>query len=76
MLASTLHISDNEAAQVYDQYVEKIASISKEGDIDQVGVRSVAELLGEIGVLKAPLPDPVRLTDTTFLQRAKASLPR
>ena len=76
ILASTLHVTPPEAAQVYDQYVEKLPTVQREGDIDQAGVRGVAELLGEIGVLKAPLPDPVRLTDTTFVQRAKGSLPR
>jgi ABC-type nitrate/sulfonate/bicarbonate transport system substrate-binding protein len=75
ILMGTLHVESDEAAQVYDQYVDKAPSISREGDIDQAGVRGVAELLGEIGVLKAPLPDPVRLTDTTFLQRAKGSAP-
>jgi len=75
ILADTLHLAPKEAAQVYDQYVEKSPAISREGDIDQVGVRSVAELLGEIGVLKAPLPDPVRLTDTTYVQRAKGGVP-
>ena len=76
ILAGTLHITNGEAAQVYDQYVTSLPAIPKEGDVDQVGVRAVAELLGEIGVLKAPLPDPVRLTDTTFLQKAKATVPR
>jgi len=75
VLADTLHVTSPEAAQVYDQYVEKSPSIPPQGDIDQAGVRAVGEMLGEIGVLKPPLPDPARLTDTTFLQRARGGAP-
>jgi len=75
-LATSLGVNRDEASVIYEQYVEKIPTVPREGDIDQAGVRGVADLLGEIGVLKPPLPDPARLTDTTYLQRAKGSLPR
>lgn len=75
-LASTLRVNAQEANVVFDQYVEKVQAIPREGDIDLAGVRGVADLLAEINVVKPPLPDPVRLTDSTFLQRAKASMPR
>jgi ABC-type nitrate/sulfonate/bicarbonate transport system substrate-binding protein len=75
-LASTLRVTSQDATALFDQYVEKAPSIPREGDIDQAGIRGVADLLAEIMVLKPPLPDPVRLTDTTYLQRARASLPR
>jgi ABC-type nitrate/sulfonate/bicarbonate transport system substrate-binding protein len=75
ILADTLHLTPQEAAQAYDQYVEKSPSIPPQGDIDQAGVRAVGEMLAEIGVLKPPLPDPVRLTDTAYLQRARGGTP-
>jgi len=75
VLADTLHLSAQEADQVYDQYADKLPAIARDGDIDQAGVRSVGELLGEIGVHKPPLPDPARLTDTTYLQRARGGAP-
>jgi ABC-type nitrate/sulfonate/bicarbonate transport system substrate-binding protein len=75
-LATFLGINQAEATIVYEQYVESLKAIPPEGDIDQAGVRGVVELLGEINAAGEPRPDPARLTDTTFLQRAKASLPR
>jgi len=75
-LGSTLRVNNQEAGTIFDQYVDKGQVIPREGDIDQAGVRGVADLLAEIDVIKPPLPDPVRLTDTTYLQRAKSSLPR
>jgi ABC-type nitrate/sulfonate/bicarbonate transport system substrate-binding protein len=76
LLASTLHVTNQDAALLVDQYVEKTQAIPREADIDQAGIRGVADLLAEINVLKPPLPDPVRLADTTYLQRAKSSMPR
>ena len=75
-LARSLGITATEAAMVYEQYVDKLGAIPREGDIDQAGVRGVLELLAEIDAAGSPRPDPARLTDTTYLQRAKASLPR
>jgi hypothetical protein len=75
-LASTLRITSQEAGVVYDQYVDGVKAIPTDGDIDQGGVRGVADLLAELNVIKPPLPDPVRLTDTTYLQRARSSMPR
>jgi ABC-type nitrate/sulfonate/bicarbonate transport system substrate-binding protein len=76
LLASTLRVTSQDASLLFEQYVEKAQAIPREGDIDQAGIRGVADLLAEINVLKPPLPDPVRLADTTYLQRAKSSLPR
>ena len=75
-LARSLGITATEAAQVYEQFVDKLGAIPREGDFDQAGVRGVLELLAEIDAAGNPRPDPARLTDTTYLQRAKASLPR
>lgn len=75
-LSAFLGINEAEATIVYGQYVETLKAIPAEGDIDQAGVRSVVELLGEINAAGDPRPDPTRLTDMTFLQRARSSLPR
>lgn len=75
-LAGSLGLNQAEAAIIYGQYVETLKAIPAEGDIDQAGVRGVVDLLSEINAAGDPRPDPARLTDTSFLQRAKASLPR
>jgi ABC-type nitrate/sulfonate/bicarbonate transport system substrate-binding protein len=75
-LTGSLGISQSEATIVYEQYVETLGAIPREGDIDQGGVRGVVDLLGEINAAGDPRPDPARLTDTTYLQRAKAGLLR
>lgn len=75
-LARSLGITGPEATAVYEQYVEKLGAIPREVDIDQAGVRGVADLLAGINALPTPRPDPARLTDTSFQQRAKASVPR
>ena len=75
-LARSLGITATEAAAVYEQYVATLGAIPREGDVDQAGVRGVLDLLVEIDAAGSPRPDPTRLTDTTFLQRAKATLPR
>jgi ABC-type nitrate/sulfonate/bicarbonate transport system substrate-binding protein len=71
LLARSLGVNNQEATIVYEQYVEKLAAIPPEGDIDQAGVRGVIDLLGEIGQAGDPRPDPARLTDTTLLQRTR-----
>jgi ABC-type nitrate/sulfonate/bicarbonate transport system substrate-binding protein len=76
ILARSLGITATEAAQVYEQFVDKGAAIPREGDIDQAGVRGVLDLLGEVDGAGSPRPDPARLTDTTLLQRARGSMPR
>jgi NitT/TauT family transport system substrate-binding protein len=75
-LASSLGINQAEATIVYEQYVETLQAIPREGDIDQAGVRGVVELLNEINAAGATRPDPSRLTDITYLQRAKGILSR
>lgn len=76
IMQQSLGLGEIEAKVVYEQYVDALGSIPKEGDIDQAGVRAVIELLGEIDAAGTPRPDPARLTDTTYLQRARSSLPR
>jgi ABC-type nitrate/sulfonate/bicarbonate transport system substrate-binding protein len=73
LLARSLGVSEAEASTVYEQYVEKAGAISREGEIDQAGVRGVVELLTEVDAAGDPKPDPVKLTDTTLLQRARPS---
>jgi ABC-type nitrate/sulfonate/bicarbonate transport system substrate-binding protein len=75
-LARSLGVTTTEAATVYEQYVDRQGAIPREGDIDQAGVRGVVDLLGEVDAAGSPRPDPARLTDTTYLERAKTSLPR
>lgn len=75
-LAASLSIAPAEAAIAYEQYVERLGAIPREADIDQAGVRGVVELLAEIDAAGTPRPEPSRLADTTYLQRAKATLPR
>ena len=70
-LARSLGVNTAEATVVYEQYVEKLGAIPSEGDIDQAGVRGVVDLLSEIGAAGDPKPEPARLADTTWLQRAK-----
>ncbi|MFN8632762.1 MAG: ABC transporter substrate-binding protein [Chloroflexota bacterium] len=71
-MARSLGVNTIEATLVYEQYVERIDAIPHEGDIDQGGVRGVVELLGEVDALPDPKPEPARLADTTFVQRAKS----
>jgi ABC-type nitrate/sulfonate/bicarbonate transport system substrate-binding protein len=75
-LARSLSVTATEAAMVYEQHIDKLGAIPREADIDQAGVRGVIELLGEIDAAGSPRPDPARLTDTTYIQRAKSSMPR
>jgi hypothetical protein len=70
-LARSLGISTAEATIVYEQYVEKLGAIPREGDIDQAGVRGVIDVLADVGAAPDPRPEPARLTDTTLLQRVR-----
>lgn len=70
-LAGSLGISTAEATIAYEQYVEKLGVISREGEIDQAGVRGVIEVLGEVGAAPDPRPEAARLTDTSLLQRIR-----
>jgi NitT/TauT family transport system substrate-binding protein len=71
ILASTLTLSPAQAGGVYEQYVERVPSIPREGELDAPGVRAVIELLAETEAIRPPLPDPARMTDVSYLQKAK-----
>jgi ABC-type nitrate/sulfonate/bicarbonate transport system substrate-binding protein len=75
-LAQSLELTPAEATPLYEQFVDKMGAIPREADIDQAGVRGVVDLLAEIDAAGDPRPDPARLADTTYVQRAKSSLPR
>jgi ABC-type nitrate/sulfonate/bicarbonate transport system substrate-binding protein len=70
-LADSLGVSESEAATVYEADVEKLGAIARDGEIDQAGVRAVVDLLAEVDAAGDPRPDPVKLTDTTLLQRVR-----
>jgi NitT/TauT family transport system substrate-binding protein len=72
-LSRSLGVSVPEAEVAYLHYVENLGSIPREGDIDQAGVRGVIDLLGEVDAAGDPRPDPARLVDTGYLQRARPS---
>ncbi len=44
--------------------------LPKQGEIDLAGLAQVIALMGEAGVLKAPLPSPERFVDLQYLRAA------
>lgn len=71
ILAGVLKLTTVEAGRVYDYHVDRLSAIPREGELEQPGVRAVLELMAEIDALRPPLPDPARLTDTSYLLRAR-----
>ena len=43
------------------------------GELDEASIRGVIELMGELGQLPRPLPEPSRYTDLSYLQKATAA---
>ncbi|MBA2447685.1 MAG: ABC transporter substrate-binding protein [Chloroflexi bacterium] len=71
ILAATLRMTAAESGRLYEQYVEQAPAIPRNGEIAEAGVRVVVEMLAELQALPPPLPDPARLVDTSYLQRAR-----
>lgn len=71
ILAATLRMTAVESSRLYEQYVEQAPAIPRNGEIAEPGVRVVVELLADLQALPPPLPEPARLVDTSYLQRAR-----
>ena len=71
ILAGTVRLTSTEAEWIYEQYVEKLPAIPKNGELEEPGVRVVVDLLAELEALPPPLPDPAKLVDTSYIQRAR-----
>jgi ABC-type nitrate/sulfonate/bicarbonate transport system substrate-binding protein len=63
--------SENRAREMLD-YIsdEKNNALPRAGEIDRAGLGAMIALLGEFGILKAPLPMPERFVDVTYLEAA------
>ena len=71
ILGGTLRITAAEADRVYEQWIEVTPAVPREGEFDQPGLRAIVDLLAEVEAIRAPLPDPTRLGDQTFVTRAR-----
>lgn len=71
ILAEATKSGATESAQTYDLVIAQEQGFSQEGEIGLDGLRNVIAILGETGVLEAPLPPAEKYYDLSYLERAQ-----
>ena len=61
------------ARSTYELYVDQLKIWPTAGEVDDAALRAVIELMGELGQLSAPLPEPSRYIDPSYLRKASAA---
>ena len=70
ILVDKLKTTDELARKTYDVYMEHAQAMPRAGELNLAGVRTVMDIMGEIGNLPRPLPPLERFVDTGYLERA------
>jgi len=73
LIVETTKTTEAMARQTFELYVDQLKIWPMNGEIDDDAMRAVIELLGELGQLNPPLPDPSRYIDPSYLRKATAS---
>jgi hypothetical protein len=72
-LAKEMRLKPEHARKGWEYYTEhKIWNPNADASIE--GVRTVIQIMGDRGLLKAPLPSPAKYLDHTYLQEALKEL--
>jgi ABC-type nitrate/sulfonate/bicarbonate transport system substrate-binding protein len=72
LIVETQNTTEPIARATYELYVDQLKIWPTAGEIDQEALREVIQLMGELGQLQAPLPEPSRYIDPSYLQKATA----
>lgn len=73
ILAKNLKVSQEIATKAYDLSVTRLQAFPRAGEINLEGYKAVIELMGELELLKAPLPSPEKYIDNSYLNKARQS---
>lgn len=73
ILAKEIKVSPDIAAKTYDTSVTQLQAFPKTGEFNYEGMKVVIQTMGELDLLKAPLPSPDKYLDTTYLDKARQS---
>ena len=71
ILAEATKSGPEESAQTYDLVFIREPAFPREGELNVEALRNVIAVLGENGILEAPLPAPEKYLDLSYLDRAK-----
>lgn len=72
LITETTKAPEAIARSTYELYVDQLKIWPTAGEVDDVALRAVIELMGELGQLSAPLPEPSRYIDPSYLRKAQA----
>jgi ABC-type nitrate/sulfonate/bicarbonate transport system substrate-binding protein len=61
------------ARQTYELYVDRLKIWPLASELDDAAMRGVIELMGEMNQLRAPLPEPAKYADLSYLRKATAA---
>jgi ABC-type nitrate/sulfonate/bicarbonate transport system substrate-binding protein len=72
ILADKLNTADEFARKTYETYMERSEALPRNGELNVAGMRTVMDVMAEIGNLPRPVPPLDRYADTSYLERATA----
>ncbi|MBX5491723.1 MAG: ABC transporter substrate-binding protein [Chloroflexi bacterium] len=70
ILAQRLNTPEDLARKTYELYFEHADALPRNGELNLAGVRTVLDIMTEMGNLPSPTPPIDRYVDTSYLERA------
>ncbi|HLI29261.1 MAG TPA: ABC transporter substrate-binding protein [Chloroflexota bacterium] len=70
ILAERLNTPEDLARKTYELYFEHADALPRNGELNLAGVRTVLDIMTEMGNLPSPTPSAERYIDTSYLERA------
>lgn len=70
ILAERLKTPEDLSRKTYEMYFEHAQALPKNGELNLAGVRTVVNIMAEMGNLPNPAPPIERYVDTSYLERA------
>lgn len=71
LLAERTRAKPEIALKTYELLFDQLKSHSRAGEISRPGLQHVIRLMGELGLLKSPLPSPDQFINETYLKQAR-----
>jgi ABC-type nitrate/sulfonate/bicarbonate transport system substrate-binding protein len=71
ILAEYTRATPDAGLKSYELLIEKKQALSRGGEVNVAGLRTVIDFMGDLELLRQPLPGAEKYVDTSFLEKAK-----
>jgi ABC-type nitrate/sulfonate/bicarbonate transport system substrate-binding protein len=73
ILVENTRTTEDYARRTYELLIEKAEGLPRAGELNTAGVRTVLDIMAEMGNLPRPIPPVEKYVDTSYLERARAN---